>query len=142
MWRPPYDDHLHPKRLMTLSWIRWFLLTAFVSVAVVAVPVSGATGQQPDTTRRPRTRADSLRADSVARADSIALVREWERLQNEPRSTGAAQTPQQGGPTNARLMPDISAIGEVIGDFTPTTVTQESGKRLDIREVELALSSA
>ena len=127
---------------MTLYAMRWFPLTAFVSVALAAVPVGGAAGQQPDTTRRPRTRADSLRADSVARADSIALVRELERLQNEPRSPGAAQAPQQGGPTNARLMPDISVIGEVIGDFTPTTVTQESGKRLDIREVELAMSSA
>jgi len=103
---------------MTLYAMRWFPLTVFVSVALAAVPASDVTGQQPDTTRRPRTRADSLRADSVARADSIALVRELERLQNEPGSTGAAQAPQQGAPTNARLMPDISAIGEVIGDFT------------------------
>ena len=115
-----------------------------LSIALALAPTREAAGQQPtDSTRRPRTRADSLRADSLARADSIALVRELERLQTDPRATSGAQPPAaQQGPSNARLMPDISAIGEVIGDFTPNTVTQESGKRFDIREVELALSSA
>ena len=118
------------------------LLIALLSIALAATPNAEA-AQQPDSTRRPRTRADSLRADSTARADSIALVRELERLQNEPRAASGAQPPSaQQGPSNARLMPDISAIGEVIGDFTPNVVTQESGKRFDIREVELALSSA
>ena len=117
------------------------LLIALLSIALTATPTAGA-AQQPDSTRRPRTRADSLRVDSIARADSIALVRELERLQNEPRAAGAQPPSAQQGPSNARLMPDISAIGEVIGDFTPNVVTQESGKRFDIREVELALSSA
>lgn len=59
-------------------------------------------------------------------------------------SPTADDTPGRGGsgPSNPRLMPDISAIGDIVADFSPRGSTQESGKRFDIREVELALTSA
>jgi hypothetical protein len=40
------------------------------------------------------------------------------------------------------LLPNISAVGEVIGDFSPDGSTQESGRRFDVREIELALQAA
>jgi hypothetical protein len=82
-----------------------------------------------------RTRADSI---AQARQDSIDLVRELERMRADtaPRPAG----PQQG-PTNPRMLPDISAVGDLIGDFSPKGSTQEDGTRLGIREVEVALQA-
>ena len=112
---------------------------AFV-LCVLAVATARA--QQPDTSR-PRTRADSLRADSIARArqDSIALVRELERAMAQPTAAAPAAAPAQVGPLNPRLLPDISAVGDFIGDLTGKTSTQEDGTRLGVREVELALQA-
>lgn len=88
-------------------------------------------------------RDSAARADSIARADSLALVRELEELQRVGADTASA-SPMTAGqrPINARLLPDISAIGDVVADFSPDGSTLEGGKRFDIREVELALSSA
>ena len=93
----------------------------------------------------PRPGRDSVaRAMLSALADSIALVREIEGMQrapeNVPGDTGTIG--RAGGPSNPRLMPDISAIGDIVADFSSRGSTQESGRRFDIREVELALSSA
>jgi hypothetical protein len=80
---------------------------------------------------------DSARARQ--RADSIALVRELEgRGSDTTRQRGGAQ--QQ--PSNTRLLPDISAVGDLIGDFSPDASTQEDGSRFGIREVEIALQAA
>ena len=49
---------------------------------------------------------------------------------------------QQQPPVNARMLPDISAVGDLIGDFSPKGSTQEDGKRFSIRELELALQAA
>jgi hypothetical protein len=54
----------------------------------------------------------------------------------------SAQEPTPQGPTNPRLLPDISAVGDLIGDFSPDGSTQEDGRRLSVREVELALQAA
>lgn len=121
-------------------------LTIALAVAVAAGVSTPLLAQRPGSTQRPRTRADSLRADSLradsaARADSLAIVRELERMAPGAADTTRRATPPSA-PINPRLMPDISAIGEVIGDLTPDSVTQEAGRRLDIREVELAISSA
>jgi hypothetical protein len=80
------------------------------------------------------------RADSVARArqDSIELVRELERMRAD--TSRAVMSPRQD-PVNPRMLPDISAVGDLIGDFSPKGSTQEDGSRLGIREVELALQA-
>jgi hypothetical protein len=89
----------------------------------------------------PRTRADSIRADSIARADSILMVRELERIRGEPRAQ-MGDTTRRAQPTNARLLPDISAVGDFIADLSPDGSTIEGARRIDIREVEVALQAA
>ena len=76
-----------------------------------------------------------------AREDSIALVRELERM---ARDTSRAQVPTgtQQGPTNPRLLPDFSAVGDFVGDLSPKGSTQESLCRFCVREVELAIQAA
>jgi hypothetical protein len=54
----------------------------------------------------------------------------------------AQDPPATQRPTNARLLPDISVVGDLIGDFSPEGSTQEDGRRLSVREVELALQAA
>ena len=49
---------------------------------------------------------------------------------------------QQAAPPNARMLPDVSAVGDLIGDLSPKGSTQEDRTRLGIREVELALQAA
>ena len=102
---------------------------------ILAASAAAAAAQQPDTLRRPRTRADSLRADSIARADSLAIVRDLERIRNEPR-VGPGQQP-----ANPRLLPDISLIGDLVADASPKGSTQEGGERFAVREVELAFGA-
>ena len=101
----------------------------------------------PDSARRDSTqRADSL---EKARQDSILLVKELERIQNEPHGvdvpapTAAPQGTTGGaqGPTNPRMLPDFSAVGDLVGDLSPKRTTQEDGSRLGIREVELAVQA-
>ena len=47
--------------------------------------------------------------------------------------------PQQ--PNTPGLNPSISVVGDVIVDASPDGSTQESGRRFDMREVELALGA-
>lgn len=56
-----------------------------------------------------------------------------------PRRTAPAQS--QGSPTQ-RFLPDISVVGDLIGDLSPDGSTQEGETRLGIRELELALLAA
>ncbi|MSR03163.1 MAG: hypothetical protein EXR94_10580 [Gemmatimonadetes bacterium] len=44
--------------------------------------------------------------------------------------------------TNPRLLPDVSMVGDLIGDFSRRGSTQEGGQRFAVREVELAIQSA
>ena len=126
-----------PAPLARALGIRAMLWAALVLLAAVA---GAANAQQRDSTRR--TPRDSVRADSARVADSIAVVRELERLQNEPKTPSPAQQPGQGGPTNARLLPDISAVGDLVADLSPKGSTQEGGERFAIREVEVAIQAA
>ena len=80
---------------------------------------------------------DSARARQIA--DSIALVRELEG--RGPDTTGQATGSQQR-PANARMLPDISAVGDLIGDLSPDGSTQEDASRFGIREIEIALQAA
>lgn len=97
------------------------LTLVVAGLAAATVPL---VAQQPDTAQ--------------ARRDSIALVRELERqaADSQPRRMGPGATP-----ANPRLMPDISVIGDFLGDFSSRGSTLESGKRFDVREVELALGA-
>jgi len=109
---------------------------AFVTFVVASTTASA----QRDTTRRDTTRR--TQSDSARIADSIAVVRELERLRAEPRAQQPGQQQPTQGPTNARLLPDISAVGDLIGDLSPKGSTQEGGERFSIREVEVAMQAA
>jgi hypothetical protein len=115
--------------------IHAMLWASFVMLVTAIAPA----GAQRDTTRR--APADSVRADSARVADSIAVVRELERLQREPRTQTQGQQPGQG-PTNPRLLPDISAVGDLVADLSPEGSTQEGGERFAVREVEVAFQAA
>ncbi|HEY9449437.1 MAG TPA: hypothetical protein VIQ60_06770 [Gemmatimonadaceae bacterium] len=121
----------------------------YITAAALLVLAAGRVPAQQmgDSTRADSAaRADSVtRADSIARADSIRIVREL-----EAESAGAPAEPsQQGvrgtgstGPVNPRLLPDISAVGDIVGDLTPRGSTQEDGSRFGVREVEVAIQAA
>jgi hypothetical protein len=115
--------------------------TPWTVVVALGIAASTASAQRPDTTRRDSTARRSA-ADSARIADSIAVVRELERLQHEPRTKAADAPATQGGPTNPRLLPDISAVGDLIGDLSPKGSTQEGGERFSVREVEVAIQAA
>lgn len=95
-----------------------------------------------DPVKPPLTKADSA---AQAVADSIALVRKFEQLQSSnaqvppaaPAPTGGAQ-----GSTNPRMLPDFSAVGDLVGDLTGEGSTQADGTRFGVREVEIAVQSA
>jgi hypothetical protein len=105
----------------------------FVVAAALLSAVVEAAAQQPDTAR--------ARRDSVARAraDSIALVRELERMRTD--TAPRAMSPQVQ-PINPRLIPDVSAIADIVADASPKGSTQEDGTRFGVREVELAIGAA
>jgi hypothetical protein len=88
--------------------------------------------------------AQQTRADSIAkaRADSIALVRELERMSRDTTTSRQAPTGTQQGPTNPRLLPDFSAVGDFVGDLSPKGSSQDFSCRLCVREVELAVQAA
>lgn len=87
----------------------------------------------------PRTRADSLKADSARVADSLAIVRE---LESQPQASTSRPPTTQAGPSNTRLLPDISTVGDLVADLSPKGSTQEDASRFGIREVEVALQAA
>ena len=104
------------------------------ALILLGAPMLGA--QQRDSVERARTRADSI---AKAVRDSIALMREL--------GAGLADTTRppvaspSSGPTNARLLPDISAVGDFVADLSPKGSTQEDGARFGVREVEVALQA-
>jgi hypothetical protein len=88
---------------------------------------------------------DSTKQKSAAVADSIRLVRELEKAMADSGNVGRpaqAQAPTSYGPTNPRLLPDISAVGDLVGDLSPKGGTQEDGTRFGVREIELAVQAA
>jgi hypothetical protein len=100
-------------------------------------------GAQQDTVARSKARQDSI---AKAVRDSIALMKELGGALAAPSDTtrGAAGAPTgtQTGPTNPRLLPDISAVGDFVADFSPKGTTQEDRARFSIRETELAFQAA
>ena len=108
-------------------------------IAAVALMASAAPAQDPQ--QKPGSRADSI---AQATADSIALVRKFEAMQatNAQVPPSAAPTGGSAGPTNPRMLPDFSAVGDLVGDLTSEGSTQADGTRFGVREVELAVQSA
>src|SRR5256885_11426605 len=108
---------------------------ATLMCAAIAATVNA---QQPDSIRR-KAAADSI---AKARQDSIALQRELEKAMAQPSAPTPNQAPTQVvGPTNPRLLPDVSAVGDFVGDFSPKGSTQEDQSRIGVREVELAFQA-
>jgi hypothetical protein len=107
-----------------------------IAVATQAAP---AAAQQRDSTKRPVTKADSLRQKEIQ--DSIALMRQIESAQAAPTTPSPSSQGGATGPTNARLLPDFSAVGDFVGDLSPTRTTQADKTRFSIREVELAVQA-
>ena len=129
----PYPT-AHSRRAPGIHRMLW---GAFGALVIMSAPARA----QRDTTRRDST-SRRTPTDSARIADSLAVVRELERLQAEPRAQTPGQQPGQGGPTNPRLLPDISAVGDLVGDLSPKGSTQDGGERFAIREVEVALQAA
>jgi hypothetical protein len=77
--------------------------------------------------------------DSAAVADSLQLARELGALLADT----AAGADSRLGATNPRLLPDISVVGDLVGDFSPAGSTQENREqRFGVREVEIAIRAA
>lgn len=95
---------------------------------------------------RPSARDSAARAkakaDSIAAADSIALVKELEKMQGAKKDTTTGPVTGPQGSTNPRLLPDFSAVGDFVADLSPQGSTQEDGSRIGVREVELAVQAA
>ena len=124
-------------RAARASGIPPMLWGAFVLLVIACWPASA----QRDTTRRDTT-TKRTPSDSARVADSIAVVRDLERLRAEPRSRDPGQQPVQGAQSNPRMLPDISAVGDLVGDLSPKGSTQEGGERFSVREVEVAMQAA
>ncbi|MFN0178549.1 MAG: hypothetical protein ACKVZ0_07080 [Gemmatimonadales bacterium] len=105
-------------------------MNAGVSLLLLLSVIPSAAALAQDSTRRAR--------DSAAVADSLALMRELTAATAAP----AAMAPRQPGAANPRLLPDLSAVGDLIGDLSRTGSTQEGGQRFSIREVEVAIQAA
>ena len=108
--------------------------------------VAPAAGAQDDAAARAKARQDSI---AKAVRDSIALMKELGGALATPTDSAAAArapaegqpTGPQGGPSNPRLLPDISAVGDIVFDLSPDGSTQEDSARLRVREVEVALQA-
>jgi hypothetical protein len=95
------------------------------AVALLGCAAASVGAQQPDSVR--------------ARNDSIALVRELERARGD--SSRGQMSPRQTQ-VNQRLLPDISIVGDLVGDLSPKGSTQEDATRFGIREIEVAAQAA
>jgi hypothetical protein len=102
-----------------------------ICLLVFLLAAAGSAAAQSDTT--------STRADSAA-ADSAAIVRELQGL-GAPGDTTPMGQSQAAGPAQ-RLLPDISVVGDFVGDLSPEGSTQEGGERASVREIEIAAQAA
>ncbi|HEX6749470.1 MAG TPA: hypothetical protein VF092_19395 [Longimicrobium sp.] len=108
-----------------------------ICLSVFLLGAAGSAAAQRDTIP---VRRDTTAADSAA-ADSAAIVRELEGM-NAAAPDTTPQGQQAGGGAPQRLLPDISVVGDFVGDLSPEGSTQEGGRRLGVREVEVAAQAA
>ena len=97
-------------------------VTAACALLLCGVSVGQAQQPTPRDTLKKAPPDTSLAADSAAIAAELAA--------------------NQAGPINPRLLPDISAVGDLIADLSPDGSTQEDRSRFGVREVEVALQAA
>lgn len=71
----------------------------------------------------------------------ILVVSATPALAQDTTKTTPPPVPARGS-SNPRLLPDVSLVGDLIGDFSRRGSTQEGGQRFSIREVELAIQAA
>ncbi len=114
-------------------------ITRYFAVALLLAVPMAARAQQPDSASRARAKSDSAAA---AARDSIELMKALGAAMADTTTRAAVPVGPQGGPSNPRLQPDISAIADLVGDLSPRASTQEDGTRLGVREVEVAISAA
>ncbi len=57
-------------------------------------------------------------------------------------AASASNVGAQQGAASPRLLPDISAVGDLIADLSPKGSTMEDGARFGVREIEIALQAA
>jgi hypothetical protein len=83
--------------------------------------------------------AGAVNAQSPVNADTSAK----DSVPAAIRAAARRILPQQAqpGPSNPRLAPDISAVGDFVADVSPKGSTQESACRFCIREVEVAIQA-
>ncbi|HSU12823.1 TonB-dependent receptor [Longimicrobium sp.] len=115
--------------------------TICLSVLLLAAAAGSAAAQQDTIPARPDTTAAAV--DSAA-ADSAAIVRELQGQAPGAAEGADAVAQQGGGPAGPaqRLLPDISVVGDFVGDLSPDGSTQEGGERASIREIEIAAQAA
>ena len=116
----------------------------FFAICFVTAFAGMAGAQQPDSTRKPVTPADSARQkqDSIkAVQDSLDLMKQIEAAQAAPATTSTTSTGGATGSTNPRLLPDFSAVGDFVADMSPKGTTQGDSTRFSVREVELAVQA-
>jgi hypothetical protein len=115
--------------------------TTHAVLALVALLLAGTAAAQQTPPAPTPAPPDTMPADSAAAADSAAIAAMLTGAVSDSASAGPQQ-PGSGGPTNPRLLPDISAVGDLVGDFSPKGSTQPGGERFGIREVEIAVQAA
>jgi hypothetical protein len=113
-------------------------------IAALGLLMAAATaaGAQVRVSPRDSAARAKAKADSIAAADSIALVRELEKMQGAKPDTTQGRVVGPQGSTNPRLLPDFSAVGDFVADLSPKGSTQEDQTRIGVREVELAVQAA
>jgi hypothetical protein len=85
-----------------------------------------------------------MAAPPPAPAADTAILRDALKA-GKPAAASSDTTPRQTGTvgsTNPRLLPDVSAVGDLVGDLSPKGSTQEDRSRFGVREVELAIQAA
>jgi hypothetical protein len=114
----------------------------FIAALCALTIVTSTLGAQVRPTARDSAARAKAKADSIAAADSIALVKEIEKMQGAKPDTAQGPVTGPQGSTNPRLLPDFSAVGDFVADLSPNGSTQEDGTRIGVREVELAVQAA
>jgi hypothetical protein len=129
----PAASSSHPETSETMR-----TTSAALTFAALMLLAGTAAAQQTPPAPTPAP-PDTAQPDSAAAADSAAIAA---MLAGGKDTIPAASAPGSGGPTNPRLLPDISAVGDLVGDLSPHGSTQPGGERFGVREVEIAVQSA
>jgi hypothetical protein len=115
--------------------------TTYGLLSLLLLASAGAAAAQQTPPPPAPAKPDTARADTAAASDS-AFIAQMTGGQAAGQQGQAAQQTGSGGPTNPRLLPDFSAVGDLVGDLSPKGSTQRDQTRFGVREVELAVQAA